>query len=71
MREDAPSSLGGDPGWLTHRRDQLRRQLRATPAQRLAWLEGAIQFAAEAGALPRPRPHRPEEHPDVPAGAGD
>jgi hypothetical protein len=52
-------SLGADPGWSSHRRDQLRRQLEATPAQRLAWLEDAIKLAARAGALPRLPQHRP------------
>lgn len=37
------------------RRDRLEEiLLKTTPAQRLAWLEEAIAFAAEAGALPRP-----------------
>jgi hypothetical protein len=61
MTEAARSSLGADPGWLDHRREQIRSQLRATPAQRLAWLEDAIQLAARAGALPRPPQHRPPQ----------
>ena len=32
---------------------QLRAMMRLTPEQRLRWLEEAVQFAKEAGALPR------------------
>ena len=31
---------------------QLKRTLASTPAQRLAWLEEALEFAYKAGALP-------------------
>ena len=31
---------------------RLKRTLASTPAQRLAWLEEALEFAYEAGALP-------------------
>jgi hypothetical protein len=41
--------------WQEHRRLELSAQLRATPAQRLAWLEAAIEFARRAGALPEGR----------------
>jgi len=41
-------------GWQAHRRLELEGNLTATPAQRLAWLELAIAFAFETGALPRP-----------------
>lgn len=34
-----------------HRLEQLVAGLDATPAQRLAWLEAAIEFAYRAGAL--------------------
>lgn len=40
-------------GFERHRREQLRLRLRATPAQRLAWLEDAIRLAHATGALPR------------------
>ena len=40
-----------DGSWDESRRQQLRRALGATPAQRLAWLEDAIEFAHQAGAL--------------------
>jgi len=43
-----------EEGWDTQRRDRLEAILEGTtPAQRLAWLEEAIVFAARAGALPR------------------
>lgn len=37
-----------DGGWDWHRQAQERACLAATPAQRLAWLEEAIEFAREA-----------------------
>jgi len=38
--------------WEAHQRDQTLRIARdTTPAQRLAWLEAALRFAHEAGAL--------------------
>jgi len=40
-------------GWAEHRREQARDWLTTTPAQRLAWLEQAIQFARDVGALPK------------------
>jgi hypothetical protein len=42
-----------DASWEAHRRRQLTIGLGATPAQRLAWLEGAIALAHQTGALPR------------------
>jgi hypothetical protein len=38
-------------GWKGNERSQLRSWLEATPAQRLAWLEEAIELAYQAGAL--------------------
>jgi GrpB-like predicted nucleotidyltransferase (UPF0157 family) len=38
-------------GWQDNERAQLRSWLRATPAQRLSWLEEAIKLAYQAGAL--------------------
>jgi hypothetical protein len=38
-------------GWKDNERAQLRTWLKATPAQRLAWLEEAIELAHRAGAL--------------------
>jgi hypothetical protein len=35
-------------GWEVHDEEQRRSWLRLTPAQRLAWLEGAKEFAREA-----------------------
>jgi len=37
--------------WESHRRHQLTAALRATPAQRLAWLEEMIRLAYRTGAL--------------------
>ena len=41
-----------DESWEGHHRRQLTYALAATPAQRLAWLEQAIELAYRAGALP-------------------
>lgn len=40
-----------DADWDGHRRWQLTAGLGATPAQRPAWLEDAIQLAHASGAL--------------------
>jgi len=42
-------------GWEAHRVHQLTLALRATPAQRLAWLEEMIVLAYQVGALPKSR----------------
>jgi hypothetical protein len=42
--------------WESARRRALTLALAATPAQRLAWLEEAIEVARASGALPKPRP---------------
>jgi hypothetical protein len=34
---------------------RIELTLRATPTERLRWLEEAIRFATAAGALPKPR----------------
>ena len=39
--------------WEDNERAQLRSWLKATPAQRLSWLEQAIGLAYKAGALDR------------------
>lgn len=39
--------------WEGNRRQQLLHMLRATPAQRLQWLEEMIRFAYRTGALPK------------------
>lgn len=36
-----------------HRRAQVLRVLGMSPAERLAWLEDAMEFAQAVGALPR------------------
>jgi len=41
--------------WSDVEDEQLREWLRATPAQRLAWLEEMLEFARMAGALPNVR----------------
>jgi hypothetical protein len=38
-------------GWTDNERAQLQAWLKATPAQRLAWLEEALILAYRAGAL--------------------
>ncbi len=45
-----------DASWEGARRFQLDRALEASAAQRLAWLEAAIELAYRTGALPRSRP---------------
>jgi hypothetical protein len=42
-------------GWEARRVEQMILALRATPAQRLAWLEEVIALAYRAGALPKRR----------------
>ncbi len=42
-------------GWEARRRDQMVQGLKATPAERLRWLESMIELAHRTGALPRPR----------------
>jgi hypothetical protein len=42
-----------DAGWEESRRAQLEAIARATPAQRLAWLEEALRLALASGALDR------------------
>lgn len=44
---DPPDESRPD-GWRQHRDDQTRSWLRLTAEQRLEWLEGAKQFAADA-----------------------
>lgn len=44
-------------GWKAHEEEQRRSWLRLTPAERLAWLEGAKEFARDAlGAAHRNTP---------------
>lgn len=42
-----------DGSWQAAEDRVLENALRATPAQRLAWLEDAIHLAYQSGALPR------------------
>jgi hypothetical protein len=50
--KNKPTSAGPALGsWEGNREAQLRSWLKATPAQRLAWLEEALQLAWKAGAI--------------------
>ena len=40
---------GWPAGWEAHRKEQLRRWARATPARRLAWVEEAIEMIRKLG----------------------
>jgi hypothetical protein len=42
-----------DATWEGARRAQIAQSAAATPAERLAWLEQAIELAYRTGALPR------------------
>ncbi len=42
-------------GWDANRRRQFTLGLKASPAERLRWLEEAIALAHRSGALPRRR----------------
>jgi hypothetical protein len=54
--------LGGwRASFAEHRRRQLTLGLAATPAQRLEWLEEAIELAHRTGALPTKRAHPGDE----------
>jgi hypothetical protein len=52
MAEDRQADWGG---WDATDEHKLTMALRATPAQRLAWLEEMIVLAFRSGALPRKR----------------
>lgn len=60
-RESLPDDWGA--GWEAHRIHQLTFALRATPAQRLAWLEEMIVLAYQVGALPKPTTSRVHSRP--------
>jgi hypothetical protein len=59
MTDERPD---GTAGWDDHRHQQLVDWLTTSPAQRLAWLERAIAFAVEAGALPGREPDATDAH---------
>ncbi len=42
--------------WASQERETLEASLAATPAQRLEWLEEALEIALASGALPREEP---------------
>ena len=47
--------------WEGARKARLRSQLSATPAQRLAWVEEALELAYHSGALKRLRDEQSRE----------
>ena len=49
------SNQSWDTSWEGAERRLLETTLRATPAQRLQWLEEAIALAHRSGALTKPR----------------
>jgi len=49
----ANSARDWSADWATQEEATLRATLAATPAQRLEWLEEAIEIAWASGALPR------------------
>ena len=51
MTERPESSDRWDATWEGARRQLLKSTLAATPAQRLAWLEEALELAYRSGAL--------------------
>ena len=53
MTEPTETSDSWNATWEGVRKQLLRSTLAATPAQRLAWLEEALELAYRAGALER------------------
>lgn len=51
MAERIEASRAWDASWEASRQQFLESVMRATPAQRLAWLEEALELAYRAGAL--------------------
>jgi hypothetical protein len=51
MPEPAGPAERWDVTWEASRRETLESTLAATPAQRLAWLEEALELALRAGAI--------------------
>ena len=49
--DEARIEEAGDSPWDASAQDLLRATLSATPAQRLAWLEEALELACQSGAL--------------------
>ena len=56
MTEHAEPGDGWNATWAESRKQLLRSTLAASPAQRLAWLEEALELAYRAGALERKPP---------------
>jgi hypothetical protein len=53
QHDSTPPADDWQVDWEGNRRQQLLQTLRATPGQRLRWLEEMIQFAYRTGALPK------------------
>lgn len=47
-----PLEIEWSAGWESQERATLQASLAATPAQRLEWLEEALEIALASGALP-------------------
>lgn len=61
MSPDQPSGdREWEAAWEDNRRAQMTDALKATPAQRLAWLEDAIELAYQGGA-PNPVTNAPAD----------
>jgi hypothetical protein len=69
MNRDARSEGSADwkgDDWESARRRKFTLGLRATPSERLAWLEEVIRLAWAAGALPRRSAHPDDGAPRSP-----
>ena len=56
-RREEPKTRTWDASWEASSERQLETMLRATPAQRLVWLEEALTVAYQSGALKPRIPH--------------
>lgn len=56
MTEGRSSDADWDVTWEGARKQLLKSTLAATPAERLEWLEEALELAYRAGALGKNRP---------------
>lgn len=66
FRDDLPASPAGEAGdiddaWQRHRAEQVARWASRSPAERLAWLWQAKEFAAQALGSARSAPTEPAE----------
>lgn len=51
MKDRAEQHRPVDEGWKAHRVEQIRAEMRTTPAQRLAWLEETLAWLRTIGTL--------------------